>query len=190
MEKTVIGLIGQIGSGKGTFVRFLRETLSEKRIAHIKSSDILIKTLKLWHIPPIRKNLQKLPEAMECFFGIGILSNAVFCETKDSEGDIVVFDCIRQRTDLDMVRTFPQSIVVFMESYEKIRYERIKNRGEKPEETSLSFGQFKEEGQTSTEPQISELGSMADFKITNNGTLEEFGREIRNFCAKLLKTAD
>ena len=202
-KKIVIGLVGKKGAGKDIFYVFLRELLYLKHgeryssyneqimprywINLIKSSDILIETLKRWGLPVSRENMQKLVKGMESIFEEGTLSNAIYPNILDCSADIVVFNAIRWPTDIKILRKFHPSFLIYIVADEKIRYERIKNRGEKPEENNLSFDQFKEEEKASTEVLIEQLGAVADLKIENNGTLEQFAEKVKEFYDKNLK---
>ena len=60
-KKIIIGLIGEKGSGKGTFVDLLSKIINKNNIVHLKSSMILGDSLDLWNIKKpakICKNLQ------------------------------------------------------------------------------------------------------------------------------------
>lgn len=60
----VLGLTGEKGSGKETFVKLLAELNPNQGITHLRSSDILRETLQIWSIPETRTNLQLLPVIM------------------------------------------------------------------------------------------------------------------------------
>lgn len=200
-KKVVIGLVGKKGCGKDAFYDYLKhlanlasvdEDSPHKQshidagfqIQRVKSSNVLIETLKKWGLPVARENMQKLAKGMETMFGEGTLSNTMYPLILDCNSPVVVFDAVRWPTDIKILRKFFPSFLVYIVADEKNRYERIKNRGEKLEENNLSFEQFREEEKASTEILIEQLGAVADFKIENNGTLEQFQEKVKEFYEK------
>ena len=89
--KTVIGIVGEKGSGKGTFTKFLNDFLPGK-VSIVKSSDILGETLELWDIPKTRSNLQQLAIIMDDTYGVGTLTHAVEERISKSKNTIVAYE--------------------------------------------------------------------------------------------------
>lgn len=183
MQKIIIGLSGKKGAGKGLFVEFLTELANEKNLSvrQIKSSDILSGILKLCGIPASRLNLQTIASLLVSGFGNGVISKAVSAQIEESLADIVVFDGVRWLSDVQMIKKFPGGKLVFIDAEKTIRYGRIKNRGEKPEENDLAFGQFEAEEKALTENFIPKIREMADFVLKNNGSKKTFRIKIEYF---------
>lgn len=180
--KILIGVIGEKGAGKGTFTKLFKSAASsEISIANIKSSDILAKTLHMWDIPLTRSNLQQLAIIMDKQYGQGSLSHAIKNEIMNAKEDIIIFEGIRWPSDVEMVRSFPNNIIVAVHATPEIRYERIKLRNEKVGESNASFEQFMEEEKVATETQIVELGKKADVQIDNNAGEGEFAEKVKEF---------
>lgn len=183
MQKIVIGLAGQKGAGKGLFVAFLTAA-AEKRnftVQAIKSSDILAEMLKAGGIAISRANLQILASSLVTGFGNGVISEAVRSKMEESSADIVIFDGVRWLSDVQMIKNFPGGKLVFIDTKKIIRYKRIRNRGEKPEEKNLSFGQFETEEEALTENFIPEIQKIADFIIENNESKKAFQEKVESF---------
>lgn len=175
----IIGLVGEKGSGKDTFAKYLSE-ISEKKITHIRFSDLLKETLKLWDLPITRANLQKLAQVLEDF-GSGTIAHGIEKQIENTTADIIILDGIRWAPDVELLEKFPHKLV-YITADPKLRYERLKTRGEKDGEKDMSYEQFLEEERAPNELLISEIGSKADLKIENNNSIEEFDQKIRDFC--------
>ncbi len=186
MPKEVVGLVGEKGGGKGTVFVTLKELLPDKRVERVSSSDLLASTLDLWALKRTRENFIKLVAAMNDGFGEGTLTNALKQQTLKSGADIVIIDSIRLQSDLDMLRSIPGNLLLYVTADAKIRYDRTKARGEKEGETKASFEQFQKEESAHTEQLVPKIGAQADFTINNNGTLEEFKAQVKEFAAKFL----
>jgi dephospho-CoA kinase len=180
----IIGLVGEKGSGKDTFSKYLTE-ISDKKIAHIRFSDLLKETLKLWDIELTRANLQKLAQLLEDF-GPGTIAHGLEKQIQKTEAEIIILDGIRWKPDIELLKKFPNHKLVYITANPKFRFERLKSRGEKVGESEMSYEQFLKEETAPNEVLIAEIGADADLKIVNNGSIEEFDQEIKNFCASFL----
>ena len=183
MQKIIIGLAGQKGAGKGTFVEFLTAEAQKRNltIQAFKSSDILTAMLKAGGIPIIRENMQILASLLVSGFGKDIISESVRVKMEESSAHIVIFDGVRWLSDIQMIRKFTGGKLVFINAEKMNRYTRIKNRGEKPEEKNLSLSQFEAEEEAPTEIFIPQIQEMADFVIENNESKKTFRQEAEHF---------
>lgn len=177
----IIGLVGEKGSGKDTFAKYLQE-ISEKNVAHIRFSDLLKQTLKLWDLPVTRANLQKLAQVLEDF-GTGTVAHGLEKQIRGTEAEIIILDGIRWKPDVELLKKFPSHKLVYITADPKLRFERLKARGEKDGEANMSYEQFLKEEKATNELLIPEIGSQAEYKITNNGSIEDFKQEIKKLVA-------
>src|SRR4051812_33454403 len=104
MVKSIIGIVGQTGSGKGMLAEILSNCVLPASVFHIRSSDILNETLNAWNLPHTRSNLQNLSIMMSKTFGLSALSDAVFARINRQSADIVIFDGVRWQSDVSMIR--------------------------------------------------------------------------------------
>ena len=133
--------------------------------------------------------MQNLAIALDEKFGKGTLTRSVQKRLMETRGNIVIFDGVRWQSDVKMIRSFPNNVLVYVTADLKIRYNRAKKRNEKAGESTLSFEDFKKEELAATEICIGEIGKSADFTIVNNNNADEFDnlREqvrifYRDFC--------
>lgn len=179
--KTVIGVVGEKGSGKGTFVHIL-QALATQSIECVKSSDILADTLTMWDIPLTRSNLQQLAIIMNGKYGNTSLSHAVEKRIGALPSSIVIYEGIRWPSDLDMIRKFPKHILVYVTAPAETRYKRTLARKEKVGEGEATFEQFMEEEKVLTETQIVKIAAEAEVRIENTGSKEDFEKKVKEFC--------
>ncbi len=176
----IIGLIGEKGSGKQTFVNFLKDIAPDKNIRQVRFSDILAQTLMIWDIPNTRSNLQKLSIAMNETFGQSALANAAKYSIEGDNADVIIFDGIRREGELNLVQGMKNSQLIYITADQNLRYQRLKRRSEKVGEVGLTFEQFLEEENSKAEKNIPSLGQKADKKMENNGSLDQFKDKIKN----------
>ena len=178
----VIGLIGEKGSGKQTFVNFLKDLTPDLNIRQVRFSDILAQTLMLWDLPNTRENLQKLAIMMNDSFGAQALANAAKFSIEGDSSDVIIFDGIRREAELQLVKKMPDHKLIYITADQNLRYERLKKRSEKVGEAGLTFEQFLAEEDSKAEKLISLLGKEADIKIENNKDILEFREKIKEFA--------
>ncbi len=183
----VLGLIGEKGSGKQTFVNFLKEIAPDLNIRQVRFSDILAQTLMIWDIPNTRANLQKLSLIMEEGFGQSSLANAAKFSIEGDSADVTLFDGIRREAEMELVKKMPNSILIYISANQKLRYDRLKKRSEKVGEVGLTFEQFLKEEASKAEINIPQLGKKADIKLENNNSMEEFRSSILKVWSTLEK---
>lgn len=170
--KTVIGLVGENGSGKGTFAEILARLLPGRRVAHIRFSHVLRDTLALWDIPATREHLQKLAVVMNTAYGPGSLTQAVEARISASDAEIVILDGVRWETDAAMIRRFPRNLLVYVTADIQTRYHRLLARKENAGEDRTTFEQFQREERAENELLIPGIGKTADVTIVNDGTMD------------------
>lgn len=171
----IIGLVGEKGSGKGTFAKFLQEIVPES--SYIRYSDILVETLNLWSLPLTRSNYQNLANTMEKSFGRGTLANATKERIKKLQANIVIVDGIRRWPEAKLIRSFSNNIIIYVTADINKRYQNLKKKSGKVNEAGLSLKQFMKEEKDDAEILIPEIGKTADFKIVNEGSLAAFRKQ-------------
>jgi dephospho-CoA kinase len=180
----VIGLVGEKGSGKQTFVNFFKELAPNLNIRQVRFSDILAQTLVLWDIPLTRPNLQNLAIVMNEKFGAEALANAAKFSIEGDSANIIILDGIRRAAELKLVKEMENSLVIYITASQDLRYQRLKLRSEKVGEIGLTFEQFLKEEESKAESEIPKLSDKADEKIENNSTKDEFKKKIEMIYSK------
>lgn len=183
--KLVVGLVGEKGSGKETFGNILQGLVPNASIKRIHFSDVLLDTLELWNLPKSRENLQLLAQHME-EYGRGTVANAAKKRVLGSNADIVIIDGVRWQPDLELVRSFPKNLLVYITADTETRFQRTKARKEKAFEDTTSHEQFIKEEGAKNEILIPEIGSKADFKVENSGDLNALKSRVEKFYLKYL----
>ncbi len=181
--KKVIGIAGNIGAGKGTITRYLIEKYGAKAVAY---TNILKDVLDRLYLPNERKNLARLAEALRDAFGGDILSRVLEQDIQKKEAELVVFDGIRKKAELDYFKNkIDNFIFVFVDAPMEVSYERLIKRGEKTDDNSKTFEEFKKDHQRPADKDVPKLKQYADFVIDNGGGLEETYRQINEMMAKI-----
>jgi len=181
----VIGIVGEKGAGKQTLVDYLIDS-SKAKICHMRFSDLLKDTLTLWNLPHSRSNFQQTAIIFNKTFGDGTLSRAIRKRVENEPSQIVVLDGVRWLSDEELIRSFPNSLMIYITASAEVRFARLKKRNEKIGEAEMNFDQFLEEEKVQTETLIPQIGQRCDIRIDNNGTFEDLQNEVKKIQSQNL----
>ncbi len=169
-KKIVIGIAGNIGSGKGTVVDYLVKNYQAERLVY---SNILADILKRLHLKYERKNLAGLAEALRNTFGNDILSRVLEQDIQEQNVELIVFDGIRKKAELDYFKNkIDNFFFVFVAVSIETAYQRLIKRGEKTDDNSKTLEEFKKDQKRPADKDVPGLKQYADFIIDNSGELE------------------
>ncbi len=182
--KTIIGLVGEIGGGKGTVVQLFQEALPNKRIVTLKFSSILADVLETLALPKTRDNLQKLAIVIDETYGEGTFAHAMETRILAADANIVFVDGMRWPADERLI-TGMGGIVMYITADQRTRYERITQRGEKVGETDTTFERFQQQESMKNETFITDIGSRARFTIHNDKDIATLRKEVGGIVEEL-----
>ena len=167
MPKLILGLTGQIGSGKGALGEYLQKTYGAELF---KFSTYLTRVLNVLALDPSRENLIRASEILRNGFGEHALSHAIARDVCASTAQIAVVDGIRRIEDLADLEPIPHFRLASVEADQRLRFERVGNRGEKTEEKGLTWETFLAQEERSTEITVPQTMARATIRIDNNGS--------------------
>lgn len=182
MPRLIIGLVGRQGSGKGTAASILKNTYGAELF---RFSAILNDVLNRLAIPSSRDNLIKLSNMLRQGFGEDALAYAIQRDILHSTSDIVVVDGIRRIEDIAGLEPLPQFKLVEISAPAKIRYERMRGRGEKSGESDMTYEAFAEQEQAPTEITIPAVAAHAWRAVDNGTDQDHLEKQIAGLMAEL-----
>ena len=175
MNRKIIGLAGEIASGKGSFAKYVKEKYGAEIY---RFSDVFRKILDILGLEENRKNMSDLSLILRTTFGEDILAKAMAEEVKKSNEKVVIIDGVRRIEDIKYLKELADFELIFVDAEMKIRYERIIKRGENSDDNNKTFEEFKKDAKRNAELKIAGLKQIADKIINNNSDLENFYRQI------------
>jgi dephospho-CoA kinase len=92
MQKVVLGISGEIASGKDTVGDYLAEAHGALKL---RFSQPLRDTLDCLHLEQNRENMARLSMHLRKAFGEDVLSRVILAEAEGSDAEFVVVDGIR-----------------------------------------------------------------------------------------------
>jgi len=171
-----IGLTGTNASGKGEAGRFF--------VTHgydfISLSDFVREELKKNSMEITRKNLISMGNKMREKSGPDVLARKA---VKKMSGKTII-DSIRNLKEIEYLRENTEFLLLSIDAPPEIRFQRARIRGRRePMRTLNEFIETEKREMTGNKKgqQLKKCMERADFKITNQGTLKEFHRKLKNF---------
>ncbi len=181
MNKIVIGLVGEVGSGKDTVGKYLEEKYGAKQV---RFADPIKDALSIYFNKLSRADQHWLFTAFQERFGDDILSKAIKKRIDDEPNQIVVVNGLRMPPDLKFIRSFENNKILYVTAGAKTRWERASKRDEKSDD-STSFENFEKIDLKSTEVNVPKIGAEADCKINNEFDLNHLLTDTDKFMENL-----
>jgi len=175
MEKIIIGVAGEIASGKDTVGKYMAE---KYQALPLRFSQLLRDILDRMGLEQNREHMAKLSLQLRKGFGEDILSKGILAQAEKSEAEIVVVDGVRRLPDMIQLEMNERFYFVYVEATPETRYERLTKRRQNADDETKTPMQFAKDAKLETESQIRDLKERADFVISNDGTLEELQKQI------------
>ncbi|MFB6181335.1 MAG: AAA family ATPase [Candidatus Magasanikbacteria bacterium] len=175
-----LGIVGKIGSGKTTAAKYLQQAHNFKTI---KFSGFVRDILDRMHLQQNRDNMSKLSTSLRESFGKDIFSRVLIKESKNK--DRVILEGARKQEDLSNFKDREDFYLLAISADQEIRYNRVSSRNENEDDKGKTFEEFKQDEKKATETEIASLMKLADYTISNNGTLAEFQEKLDKLIAKL-----
>lgn len=182
MSKVIIGVAGEIASGKDTVGKYIAE---KYQALPLRFSQSLRDILDRMGLPQNRENMARLSLHLRKAFGEDIFSQVILAEAEKGGNELVVVDGVRRSPDIIHLETEPHFYFVYVEASPETRYERLIKRRQNADDESKTPAQFAKDALLETETQIRDLKERADFVITNDGTLEELQKQIDEIISKI-----
>jgi dephospho-CoA kinase len=174
-KKIIVGLAGEIASGKGTAAKYLIEKHSA---VTYRFSTILRDIVKRLHLTEDRDTLQKISTFMRKEFGEDTLAKVMFEDAKHDTATLIVIDGVRRLEDVKYLRELPEFKLVYITAPMRTRYERLVVRGENADDTTKTYEDFEDDHKRESEREITKLEPFAQEVVDNSGSLPELYAQL------------
>ena len=182
MTKIIIGIAGEVASGKDTVGKYI----AEKNLAQVlRFSQVLRDILDRMNLEQNHENMGKLSMHLRKAFGEDILSKGLIVEADKSENEIVVVDGVRRFPDIMQMQASEQFFFAYVEASPETRYGRLAQRHQNTDDADKTLARFEKDALLEAESQIRDLKEHADFVINNDGTLEELLKQVDDMIATI-----
>lgn len=173
--KIILGLAGEIASGKGTTAQYI---IDKHNGSSHRFSTMLRDVARRMYLEESRENLQKISTIFRQNFHDDLLSMVIAKDVENDSHEIIAIDGVRRLADISYLQKLDGFKLVYIEADIKKRFDRITKRGENTDDTEKTFEEFKKDHEREAELQIRELKDHADFVIDNNNDFNNLYRQI------------
>jgi len=179
----VIGVGGEIGSGKDEVLKYLKARYD---IPYISTGDLVRHIAEAENVEATRENLAKI--SARCFEeeGKGCFIRRAATEIIKRGWEIAGISGVRSPEDVKILRdTFGKGFILIRVDISDLqtRFQRVRLRHE--ERDPLTFEQFLEQDRNEEKTfNISHAGRLADYALNNDGSLEDLQRAIDELVAR------
>ncbi|HBG81674.1 TPA: hypothetical protein DDW69_02415 [candidate division CPR2 bacterium] len=183
----IIGITGELSSGKDTVSAFLVE---EHGFVHVATGDLLRFYIMEHQLGTIDRDLERsTANFLRAEHGADYLARLAL----EEEANKLVVSGLRNPHEVDAVKKKGGFIIAVLAPIE-IRYKRLKARGRLGDD--VTFEKFKAQEEVemvNLNPNaqiISESIAMADYEIVNDGTLADLHQKIEKVLSEIAKKKD
>ncbi len=181
----IIGITGTLAAGKGAVVDYLVGT---RNFVHYSMRDFLTQEIVRRGLPVNRDVMKQMGDEFRQKYSPGYLVEQ-FLEKAIHQDKNVIIESIRTVKEIEVLKKNPQAVLLSIDADIKIRYERSQSR--KSATDSVTFEKFVEDEKResiSDEPwamNLPKCKALADYRITNDGSLEELHKQIEGILSSL-----
>jgi dephospho-CoA kinase len=173
---TIIGLTGTNGSGKGEAAAFF-ETYGYScfSLSDIIRDELIQEQREITRDAMIQKGNQLREK-----HSADILARRVM----DQVAGKAVIDSIRNPREVEYLRKQEGFILLAIDASVEIRYQRVKQRGRNESASTLQEFITKEEEEMTQRDKGQQLNAcmrLADYRVTNEGSLVDFHKKLEKF---------
>ena len=172
-----IGVVGFNGSGKDEVVKYLH---LKYNVPSISVGDIVRELAGQEGKELTRDNLDEITRRYFARFGNGYFVKLVIDKIRQSRWSSVGISGIRSPQDVTILKEAFNKDFKLIHVYitdNKVRFQRMLVRGSKRDE--ITYEDFLKQDQTTRELfHMEEVSSLADYSLSNDGTLEDLQTQI------------
>lgn len=190
MDSKVVGVVGQIATGKGVLVNQLTGhfgfiSLSLSSIVH---AELEKKGIKKY----TRQMLQDTGDKLRREEGGDVLVRRTLNRLNQlNRSDNIVIEGIRNPAEIEFLKKNPNFILIGIKANRKLRFKRVLSRGKKWD--PKNYEEFLKVdrrdigiGQNSSGQQVGKCLAYCDYILTNNKNVKEFEKKIEKLMKRVL----
>lgn len=175
---SIFGVTGTFGAGKGEFVNLLKINYG---YSHFSVRDYIVEQLKQRGMPINRDTMTGLANELRFQHGGAYIISELVKKAQQEKATAIIIESIRTEAEVLFLKEIGASLIA-VDATLKVRYSRIVERNSETDNVSFEEFQLQElceyKNDDPSKQNISYCISQADIIFQNDGTLEEFKKDI------------
>ncbi|HOZ36676.1 MAG TPA: AAA family ATPase [bacterium] len=180
----IIGITGTLGAGKGTIVEYLKS----KGFKHYSARDFITQEIVRRGMPVNRDSMVEIGNDLRAKNGASYVLEELYKRAVVGGGDCIL-ESIRTVGEVEALRKKNNFYLLAVDADPKLRYKRIVVRGSSTDRISFEDFVANEKRECESEDpakqNLTKCIALADFKLENNGTVEELNKQVEEVLAKI-----
>lgn len=182
----IIGITGTLGAGKGTIV----DLLKSMGFNHFSARDLLVEEIKKRGLTINRDSMVFIADEFRKNKSLTYIPESLYEQARIAGGHSVI-ESLRTPLEVEALRKKENFILLAIDADPHVRYERIRKRGSATD--MVSYEKFLEDEKREFNSKEAHRGNiqacmaMADFKLLNNGSIEDLNKELNRIYQEILK---
>jgi len=192
MKERIIGIVGQIGSGKDTAISFLER----KGFANFSLSDqIRVELKRRGNLNFTRKDIQDLGDEMRSKHGDDYWARQTWQEALESGQAKLIISSIRHPAEAEFLKNQSAFCLLGVVADQRLRFDRklaaARKNGRSDDQDILTWEEFKKADERETKEQrkhsqqVSNVLALSDFIIENDGALKDLKQKVNQVLDKI-----
>jgi len=182
--KTVIGLTGMPGSGKGVISNLARDL----GIPVVVMGDIVREEVEREGLTLSPRNVGKTMLKLRSTFGDTVVAERCVPRIESSDSPLVLVEGIRSLEEVDFFgRVFPRFELIMVHSSPQTRLKRLRKRRRSDDSDDQDL--FNERDRRELQVGIGAAIALADHVFVNDGRLDSFKGEVKAYLLKVISRA-
>lgn len=183
----IIGITGTLGAGKGTIVEYLT---GSKGFSHYSVREFLIEEILKTGLPVNRDSMVSVANDLRKKHSPAYIAEVLYDRALAS-GKNCVIESIRTPGEVESLRKKASFYLLAVDAEPLLRYQRIKQRGSATDHISYDTFLDNEKREMNTDDptrqNISRCIQLADFVLSNNGSVKELHLTLDGILREILK---
>jgi len=180
----IIGVTGTNGAGKGTLPEYLVE---RHGFTHYSARAFITEEIERRGLPVDRTSMNMVANDLRKMYGPEHVVKSLFERAKENGGDAII-ESVRALGEARYLKE-QGAFVVAIDADRKIRYDRITKRASATDKVTFEEFCMQEDREMAQEAEydmnVGGVMKMADYTLTNDGSLEELHAAIEEMVSTL-----
>ena len=184
----IIGLTGRNGSGKGEAVKFLQH----KSFYPYSLSDVIREEVRVRGMEITRERLIEVGTELRSQGGTGVLAERVLDKIEADKNYVI--DSFRHPDEVKAFRLRPDFRLLLVDATSEVRFQRVRDRGRERDATTVEeFMELESREEATVDwhgQQLVAVEEIADFTISNNGSLGQLQDQLSDLLKRLIRQVE